>query len=321
MILILSSKEDQTTNTVMDWLTTQVTRLNGSNAITQLAVFLDSTKMVIEQQIIDVLSVENQWITAFWYRRDDLNIALDGRKIPNHLPVKSILEIEWAILKHFLHYALESIHSLGSFYKEAYHNKLISLRVAQLSGLAIPATLITTKRKKLQDFKKRYGSIITKAVGNMFLLESPHLFQSIGTHLIEDEQIECLEETIAPTLVQQKIEKSFELRIFFIQDVFYAMAIFSQLDEKTALDYRNYNRQRPNRNVPYQLPDDLKAKLKKFVSKMELNTGSIDLIVSTTGEYIFLEVNPIGQFGWLSLNCNYYLESKIAHYLENKTIN
>jgi ATP-GRASP peptide maturase of grasp-with-spasm system len=321
MVLILSSNNDQTTNIVMDWLNTQVIRLNQENAISQLTVFLDSTKSLIQQQFRSSLFVENQLITAFWYRRDDITIALHAPKIPTHLPITTILETEWAILKHFLHYELESVRSLGSFYKEAYHNKLISLRVAQQSGLAIPATIITTQRKKLQDFKKQYGAIITKAVGNMFLLESPNYFQSIGTQIIDNEHFVFLEDTIAPTLVQQKIEKSFELRIFFIQDVFYAMAIFSQLDAKTTLDYRNYNRQKPNRNIPYLLPDDLQAKLKTFISKMELNTGSIDLIVSTTGEYVFLEVNPVGQFGWLSQNCNYYLESQIARYLENKKKN
>lgn len=321
MIFILSSNSDQTTNFVIDWLKTKTIRINQETPVLYLNCVFDSQHSSVQLEFTSSLLVENQLITAFWYRRGDISIALNGNKIPTHLPVTAILETEWAILKHFLHYEFESVRSLGSFYKEAYHNKLISLRVAQRSGLSIPATIITTERKKLQDFKKQYGAIITKAVGNMFLLESPNYFQSIGTQIIDDEHLEFLQDTIAPTLVQQKIEKSIELRIFFIQDVFYAMAIFSQLDAKTCLDYRNYNRQKPNRNVPYLLPDDLKTKLKTFVSKMELNTGSIDLIVSTTGEYVFLEVNPVGQFGGLSRNCNYYLESQIAHYLENKKMN
>jgi D-alanine-D-alanine ligase-like ATP-grasp enzyme len=50
---------------------------------------------------------------------------------------------------------------------------------------------------------------------------------------------------------------------------------------------------------------------------LKLNTGSIDLIVNTTGEYIFLEVNPVGQFGMVSSPCNYYLEREIARFLSN----
>jgi hypothetical protein len=40
------------------------------------------------------------------------------------------------------------------------------------------------------------------------------------------------------------------------------------------------------------------------------------MIVTPEGEYVFLEVNPTGQFGWVSDNCNYYLEEKIANHLQ-----
>ena len=49
---------------------------------------------------------------------------------------------------------------------------------------------------------------------------------------------------------------------------------------------------------------------------MGINTGSIDLIYSLSNEYVFLEVNPQGQFDWLSKNCNYYIEKDIAELLK-----
>ena len=99
---------------------------------------------------------------------------------------------------------------------------------------------------------------------------------------------------------------------------FYSMAIFSQNDEKTKLDYRNYNREKPNRNVPFQLPEKIETLARKFMEQSQLDTGSIDFIVDEKGEFIFLEVNPNGQFDWLSNNCNYYIEKKIAKYLSNE---
>jgi len=50
---------------------------------------------------------------------------------------------------------------------------------------------------------------------------------------------------------------------------------------------------------------------------VNLNTGSLDFIKSTDGEYVFLEVNPAGQFGMTSASCNYYLHKEIANYLTN----
>ncbi|MPT35513.1 MAG: hypothetical protein E2604_10600 [Flavobacterium sp.] len=55
-----------------------------------------------------------------------------------------------------------------------------------------------------------------------------------------------------------------------------------------------------------------KIKLKKLMKVLKLNSGSIDMLVSSNNEYVFLEVNPIGQFGQVSKPCNYYLEKQIA---------
>jgi hypothetical protein len=32
---------------------------------------------------------------------------------------------------------------------------------------------------------------------------------------------------------------------------------------------------------------------------MSLGFGSLDFIVTPDGEHVFLEVNPVGQFGWI----------------------
>jgi glutathione synthase/RimK-type ligase-like ATP-grasp enzyme len=49
-----------------------------------------------------------------------------------------------------------------------------------------------------------------------------------------------------------------------------------------------------------------------------MKSGSIDLIVDENNDYIFLEVNPIGQFAQVSIPCNYYIEEYIANYLINE---
>ena len=46
--------------------------------------------------------------------------------------------------------------------------------------------------------------------------------------------------------------------------------------------------------------------------KLKLDSGSIDIIVTNKGEYVFLEVNPVGHFTQVSSPCNYYLEKEIA---------
>ncbi len=45
---------------------------------------------------------------------------------------------------------------------------------------------------------------------------------------------------------------------------------------------------------------------------LNLNCGSVDLIKDKDGNYIFLEVNPNGQYGMVDAPCNFNLNEKIA---------
>jgi len=45
---------------------------------------------------------------------------------------------------------------------------------------------------------------------------------------------------------------------------------------------------------------------------LNLESGSIDLILDKSGNIYFLEINPVGQFGMTSVPTNYYLEKKVA---------
>ncbi|RYD96520.1 MAG: grasp-with-spasm system ATP-grasp peptide maturase, partial [Sphingobacteriales bacterium] len=188
------------------------------------------------------------------------------------------------------------------------------------AGLNIPDTLITTRKKDIQAFVTKPAKIITKSINEGLVFFNNGYGAYSETTEMDPEFQSGLADTFFPSLVQKYIEKFAELRIFFIHDQLYAMAIFSQQNEQTRLDYRNYDRITPNRNVPFELPGSIKDKLIRFMNAIKLNCGSIDMILTPGNEYIFLEVNPIGQFGMVSQPCNYGLEKLIAHYLSYGTI-
>jgi glutathione synthase/RimK-type ligase-like ATP-grasp enzyme len=135
---------------------------------------------------------------------------------------------------------------------------------------------------------------------------------SYGTSKIELEDLEEMDDYFFPSLLQQNIQKKYELRIFYLRKRFFPMAIFSQNDEKTKIDFRNYNDEKPNRNVPFLLPKEIEQKLELFMQSMQLDCGSIDMIVTINNEYIFLEVNPKGQYNMVSVPCGYNLDYEIS---------
>lgn len=93
------------------------------------------------------------------------------------------------------------------------------------------------------------------------------------------------------------------------------MAIFSQNDKQTRIDFRHYNTNIPNRNIPFNLPSEYSNKLRRIAKKLNLFSGSFDILVNPLDEYYFLEINPVGQFGMVSYPCNYYLDREIAIYI------
>lgn len=191
-------------------------------------------------------------------------------------------------------------------------SKPLVLQKAIEYGLKIPNTMVTSRKKKLQELDQ---DLITKTIGEgkqVFLDSVNFPFMTLGV-----DSIDTLPTKFSPSYVQGKVEKAYELRTFYIDGALYSMAIFSQNDKKTELDFRVFDPEKPIRFVPYNLPGELEEKAIRFMKSLDLNTGSLDFIRSKSGDYIFLEVNPAGQFGMTAYPCNYPLHKKVATTLIN----
>lgn len=191
--------------------------------------------------------------------------------------------------------------------------KLIVSKIANNIGIKVTDDYLFSKKDNLYKTLNKSIKFISKTVsGDSMLLYKDFTVLNYTTLINFDVDYS---ERFYPSLVQGYIEKKYELRIFYLAGAFYTMAIFSQKDNQTTIDFRVYNRAKPNRRVPFELPQSIEYKLDALMRKLDLNCGSIDMIVTPTNEYVFLEVNPIGQFAAVSYFCNYNLEKRIANYL------
>jgi ATP-GRASP peptide maturase of grasp-with-spasm system len=321
MLLVLSSRFDHSTAMVAEWLIQKnvvFRRWNGEDTCVSMSVEIKREgELAVDLVNSTSGNISLSDISKYWYRRGEFLIfkpVIKTRKSD----VFNILRQEWIKMNGFLFSVLREKPHLGDITLEKDHNKLYSLLLATKSGLFVPHTLVTTEKQKIDKvYVLPSFKIITKAINNLFSFISRNRIYAVGTEVVELEHLNLLKSIFLPTLIQEKIDKAFELRIFFLGHIFFPMAIFSQLDDQTSVDFRNYNREKPNRCVPYLLPSEIELKLVKYIDLMGLDTGSIDLIVTKKGEFVFLEVNHIGQFGWLSENCNYYIEEVIAEHLSN----
>ncbi|MCH2193589.1 grasp-with-spasm system ATP-grasp peptide maturase [Kordia sp.] len=330
MILIISKSEmEDTTNQVMDWLDTfngDYYRLNGED-------FMNKADIINGQ--IQFESFNSEAITVIWNRRWSSRglINFENEEYYDALGAKNSstllrsLRQENGILRSFLHSKLNS-KVWTTRPEKTSANKIKNLEIAKSCNLSVPEYIITSNKYKLSQFAKKHERIICKPIS-----ETPFFSSSIENDIVETlilytksftaNQIEEeIEDTFFKSLFQQQIIKEFEIRVFYLNDTCYSMAIFSQNDKQTQVDFRNYNDAKPNRTVPFILPKEVEENVKKFCRKAEYNIGSLDLIKSTDGKYYFLEINPVGQFGMVSYPCNYNLEKKLAKYLidENKKV-
>lgn len=198
-------------------------------------------------------------------------------------------------------------------FPESLNFKLSNLLLAQSLGLKIPETEVFNAYKV---GGKRISPVnkISKSITNVYRVRTEEKLQE-GPGTFRIKKLPQRAQYFTPTLIQKEVDKDFEIRSVYLLGNFYSMAIFSQNDEQTKLDYRNYNRTMPNRNIPFSLPKSIEAKLESIAQQLGLKFCSFDLIRDKQGDYVFIEVNPEGQIGWVSRNCNYHIELKIAEYL------
>jgi len=329
MIIIQSEDYDLSTNDIVEWLNSfgvKYKRINVEERSTKL-IFIEFSSSGECEIILEIHGekVNIKDVISYWHRRGQF--LLDRIELNGYLNLKEIFDDETiGYIKHNLYYERET---LNTYIEERLNqvpfvirkpdakvlNKLSVLKKASSAGLTISSTLVTTKKELLADFLGQKKSIITKAILDNLNSRAENENMFFYTEVVEPEYLDKIPETFYYSLFQEKIEKSYELRIFYLLGKFYSMAIFSQNDQQTSVDFRKYNDKRPNRRVPYEIPDELKIKLTILMKSLQLDTGSIDMIVTNELEYVFLEVNPVGQFGMVSKPCNYPVEREIAEFL------
>jgi hypothetical protein len=173
------------------------------------------------------------------------------------------------------------------------------LQLAQSLGLTIPKTLITSEPDAFKRFYAEcHGQVIYKLMGYPWYKDSADLPLSTFTALVPREMIEQAQRiSTTAHLFQEFIEKQCDLRAILIGNEVFMTEIYP-LSDATRVDFRaDYS---ALRYAPHdQLPDTLREALLAINRYYGLVYSAIDLVYTPDGRYVFLELNAVGQFGWL----------------------
>jgi glutathione synthase/RimK-type ligase-like ATP-grasp enzyme len=188
---------------------------------------------------------------------------------------------------------------------EAASNKLLQLTIASKYGFRIPETLITQSPSEVRAFYDRLnGQIIVKPVVGT---AGPLLFTQFVSenHLASAESIRA-----CPAIYQEYIPGNRHIRL----NCFGHRSFASSIDTPD-LDWR------PNLTVPlakWDVPIDVHKRVREVLDCLELEMGVLDLKETPSGEVVWFEVNPQGQFLFLEGLTGEPLTEHFADYLQDE---
>jgi hypothetical protein len=174
--------------------------------------------------------------------------------------------------------------------------KALQLAEAAKAGLTTPHTLISNDPTRAAAFVDGLGDTTECAIKPLIAVgvTDEHGYRlPFTTTLPVGHPLDSV--ALAPNMFQPYIEKAFELRCVVIGDRLFCASINSQADDITRKDWRAGQRE----HAIFALPEHVAAAIRRLMASFGLNFASIDMIVTPEGEFVFLELNPNGQWLWL----------------------
>lgn len=186
--------------------------------------------------------------------------------------------------------------------------KIYQLRTAQAVGLPIPRTLITSEPQHARAFVDELG--LQRSVYKCFSATREDWRE---TRIMRPEELELLENVrYAPVIFQEYVPADVDLRVTVVGDRTFATAIHSQ-GLGYDVDYRmTLGRARVE---PVELPAPVERCLRVLMERMNLVYGAIDLRRTPDGVFVFLEINPSGDFLFIEELTGQPIAAGIAQFL------
>jgi glutathione synthase/RimK-type ligase-like ATP-grasp enzyme len=178
--------------------------------------------------------------------------------------------------------------------------KPVQLLNARQVGLRIPRTLLSNDPVRIRDFfASTGGRAIYKPLTSACWISEQASHATFTSVLSEDLLRHDGSLANAPGIYQEFLPKAFELRITVIGRSVFAARLDSQKDGFYLVDWRANQLDNDIACEVFDLPPDIEEKCLAVMARLGLVFGCIDIVVTPTGDYVFLEVNEMGQFVWL----------------------
>lgn len=195
--------------------------------------------------------------------------------------------------------------------------KLRQLALATRLGFEIPATIVTTDGDELLAFHREHGGrVISKLLASDSMSDAGLTNEHVRyTEPMTLRDLAARDSArVCPVYAQARVPKAVELRVTVVGERVFPAEIHSQTSRHGRDDWRKAGPVA----VPYrvhELPDEVAARCVAMTRALGLCYGALDMVVRPDGAYVFLEINPAGEYHWVEMRTRMPITEAIVDHL------
>lgn len=278
-ILVITSSIDYTVDYLIDKFGSENFYRLNVDMIDHYSIVIGGTGWTIQSKTGKIAVQE---VESIYYRKPEFPDVSD---FPAHLQemiCRDILAVIQGIADSFAGTVL----TRPSILRKT-ENKIYQLQEFSKLGVVMPESYIGNAI----DMDKRIvsSSQIIKPLtqGKILTGEKFEIFQ---TNRLSDSVGDI---SMTPVYLQEEVEKAYEVRITWVGSDHWAVRI----DSTAEIDWRRVTAE--NRYSLVKIPESIEKECLKILGVSQLEFGAFDYLVTADDTWIFLEVNPNGQWLWL----------------------
>jgi MvdD family ATP-grasp ribosomal peptide maturase len=236
-------------------------------------------------------------VRSIWHRRVNFGarLPLELDRQLHHASLGEVSAAAHGMLASLKAFRVDHLHHIRHA-----ENKQLQLQVARELGLEIPRTLTTNDPAAVGVFAKSCESGMVTKMLSSFAIYDQGKELVVFTNPVGPEDLADLSGlSLCPATFQELVPKALEIRVTVVGHRVMSASVDSQVSEHAAHDWRRDGIRMLNDWRPYKVPLEIEEKILRLMDYFSLNYGAIDIILTPDGKYVFLELNPCGEFFWL----------------------
>ena len=194
-------------------------------------------------------------------------------------------------------------------------NKISQLSLAKKIGLQAPKTIITNDFNTIESFVKLYPNVICKPISSCRINLNNNEWGFYSESLKKEDICNRNAVQISPFIIQERIKRKIEVRLTVVGSTIFACSMEINDSNTETIDLHLIE----DKNIfykPINVPRAVQKSVFQLLKAFGLTYCCFDFVLSDNDDWIFLELNPSGQWGWIERKVGFPITESIVNLLK-----